>query len=277
MSREQHTLYRSEFPRSNSYDPDWVMDNQMGPNALWLIEWLCGGMDLKPGMRILDLGCGMAMTSIFLAKEFDARVWAADLWVNPDDNWRRIREAGVDDRVFPLRAEAHALPFAAEFFDAVVSIDSYQYFGTDELYLGYLSCFVRPRGQIGIAVPALMQPIEKDIPEHLTKKQSNGHTFWEDDCICFHTVQSWRTRWERSNRADVTVADTQPDGWKHWRDFEVVLEEAGKNWFPSVAETLEEDAGRYIGFVRLVGGRKEGIAPVNMYDPGLIAKMKGGG
>ena len=104
MSEEHHILYRSEFPRSNGYDPDWVMENQMGPNALWLIEWLCGEMDLKPDMRVLDLGCGTAMTSIFLAREFDVRVWATDLWIGPDENWERVCDAGLGDRVFPLRA-----------------------------------------------------------------------------------------------------------------------------------------------------------------------------
>ena len=277
MSKANEILYREEFPRSNNYDPGWVMDNQMGPNALWLIEWLSKELDLKPDMRVLDLGCGTAMTSIFLAREFNVRVWAADLWVNQDENWQRVCEAGVGDRVYPLRAEAHSLPFPKGFFDAIVSVDSYQYYGTDELYLGYLSCFVREHGTIGIVVPALTQPIEKEIPEHLTRKQSNGHVFWTDDCICFKTAQWWRALWERSNLVDVIAADALPDGWKYWRDFEIAVEKAGKNIFPSVEEALDEDGGRYIGFARVVGNRREGIHPINLYDPGLIASMKNGG
>jgi cyclopropane fatty-acyl-phospholipid synthase-like methyltransferase len=104
------------------------------------------------------------MSSVFLAREFNVQVWATDLWVNQDDNWRRACSTGMSDRVFPLRAEAHALPYAREFFDAVISADAYHYFGTDELYLSYLSCFVRAGGRIGIVVPGLMQAIEKDIP-----------------------------------------------------------------------------------------------------------------
>ena len=274
MTKSNHVLYRSEFPRSNSYDPDWVMECQMGPNALWLVEWLCSEMDLKPGMRVLDLGCGMAMTSIFLAREFDVQVWAADLWIGPDENWRRARKAGVDDRVFPLRVESHALPFGEGFFDAVVSIDSYQYYGTDELYLGYLSRFVRPGGKIGVVVPALMQEFEGGIAEHLTRKQSNGAPFWEDECICFLTAERWRGIWERSNRVDVAIVDEMPDGWKLWRDFEIELERAGENRFPSAAEALDADQGRYIGFVRLVGTRKEGAESMNLYDPASIAELR---
>ena len=109
----------------------------MGPNALWLVEWLTSSMRLEPGMRVLDLGCGKAMTSVFLAKEFGAKVWAVDLWIGPDNNFKRARDMGVADLVCPVKAEAHALPFAHGFFDAIVSVDSYQYFGTDQLYLGY--------------------------------------------------------------------------------------------------------------------------------------------
>lgn len=275
MSEAHHVLYRPQFPRSNAYSPDWVMDHQMGPNALWLVEWLCEALDLKPEMRILDLGCGTAITSIFLAREFGVQVWASDLWVGPDENWKRISEAGMSDKVFPLKGEAHALPFACEFFDVVVSVDAYHYFGTDELYMGYLSRFLRPRGRIGIVVPGLMQPLQSGVPEHLTRKQSNGAAFWEDECICFLTVEGWRGLWERSNRVDVTVADKMPDGWRHWRDFEIELERAKKNRFPSVAEALDADQGRYLGFVRLVGTRKKGSVSMNLYDPALMASMGG--
>jgi len=81
-----------------------MLDNQMGPNALWLVKWLCEVLPLKPGMLVLDLGCGKAMTSIFLAREFGVRVWAADLWMSPDNNWRRVVAAGTADLVCPVKA-----------------------------------------------------------------------------------------------------------------------------------------------------------------------------
>ena len=42
----------------------------MGPNPLWLLEELCEHMNLTPGMKILDMGCGKGLTSVFLAKEY---------------------------------------------------------------------------------------------------------------------------------------------------------------------------------------------------------------
>lgn len=46
---------QTEFPRSANYDPGWVLDNMMGPNALWLTESLTACMRLDPPMRVLDL------------------------------------------------------------------------------------------------------------------------------------------------------------------------------------------------------------------------------
>ena len=51
-------LATTRFPRASSYDPHWLIDNWMGPHVLWLAEWLAERLDLRPGMRVLDLGCG---------------------------------------------------------------------------------------------------------------------------------------------------------------------------------------------------------------------------
>src|SRR6058998_3707963 len=146
-------LTRAEFPRSARYDPLWMLENLMGPNPLWLAESLSQIMEFEPDTRVMDLGCGKALTSIFLAQEFRLQVWATDLWVSASDNWQRICAAKREQQVFPIYAEAHSLPFANGFFDAIVSFDAYHYFGTDDLYLGYCSRFLRPGGRIGIMVP----------------------------------------------------------------------------------------------------------------------------
>jgi len=261
-------LAKPEFPRSNRYDPEWMLDNYMGPNAVWLAEWLCEALPITPGMRILDLGCGRAVSSIFLAKEFGARVWAADLWMSQDHNWRRVVEAGVEDNVCPMRVEAHALPFAQGFFDGAISIDAYQYFGTDDLYLDYLAGFVRPGGFIGVVVPGLVQPIGAAVPAHLAETQSNGKRFWEDECRCFHTVSWWLDHWSGTSKVAKVQAEAMKDGWRHWRDFELARQLVGNNVLPSELEALENDQGRYLGLVRVVAERSPAQSE-NYYDSSL--------
>jgi ubiquinone/menaquinone biosynthesis C-methylase UbiE len=125
-----------------------------------MAEWLTSALDLRPGMRVLDLGCGRATSSIFLHREIGVQVWATDLWFSAAENGQRIRDAGVEDSVFPVDADARSLPFSDEFFDVIVSLDSFYYYGTDDLYLNYLALFVRPGGAIGMAGGGLMQEID---------------------------------------------------------------------------------------------------------------------
>lgn len=247
-------LTRPRFPRSGGYDPRWVIDNAMGPNALWLMEWLWPALDLPPGARVLDLGCGKALTSIFLAKEYDAHVVAADLWIEPTDNWARISAAGCTGQVMPLLAEAHDLPFAEGYFDAVVSVDAYHYFGTDERYLGYLSQFVARGGRIGIAVPALTAELDDGgPPDHLKP-------YWEPDFWTFHSPQWWRQLWTRSGSVDGVHAEPLEDAWLDWvlwsevclevTDSDVVRKHADRE-----AKMIRRDAGRNLGFARVVARR----------------------
>ena len=95
----------SDFPRASNYDPHWIIDNQMGLNALWLTEWLAQGMALREGMRVMDLGCGRALSSIFLAQEYGLQVWATDLWVSASDNRLRIEQAGLASDIDVIAAD----------------------------------------------------------------------------------------------------------------------------------------------------------------------------
>ena len=56
---EAERFVSQRFPRSSEYHPEWVMAGASGgANALWLTEWLAEALDLRSGMRVLDLGCG---------------------------------------------------------------------------------------------------------------------------------------------------------------------------------------------------------------------------
>jgi cyclopropane fatty-acyl-phospholipid synthase-like methyltransferase len=243
-------LGSDRFPRSSRYHPEWVMASVSGgANSLWITEWLAAALDLRPGMRVLDLGCGRAASSIFLRREYGVQVWATDLWFSASENGQRIRDAGVDDGVFPIHADARSLPFATDFFDAIVSIDSFVYYGTDDLYLNYLARFVKPGGAVGIAGAGLMQEIEGHLPDHL-------RAWWTPDLWCLHSAAWWRRHWERTGILAIELADSMPDGWQRWLDWHRVI--APDN--AAEIEALEADRGRYLGYVRAVGRRQGEVA-----------------
>jgi cyclopropane fatty-acyl-phospholipid synthase-like methyltransferase len=210
-----------------------------------MTEWLAEALDLRAGMRVLDLGCGLALSSVFLRREFGVHVWATDLWFSVADRAPRIRDAGVEDGVFLVHSDARALPFDTGFFDVAVSIDSYPYYGTDDLYLNYLARFLKPDGVLGIAGAGVMQEVDTSVPDHL-------RGWWEPGLCCLHSAAWWRNHWERTGLVRVDVADTLPDGWMFWRDWLSVV--APENTVEIT--TVEQDHGRYLGYVRAVARRR---------------------
>jgi ubiquinone/menaquinone biosynthesis C-methylase UbiE len=239
-------LVSDRFPRSSKYDPEWLSASASGgANSLWLTEWLAESLQLRAGMRVLDLGCGLAASSIFLRREFGVQVWATDLWFAASTNFQRIRDAGVDDGVFPIHADARSLPFAVEFFDAMICIDSFPYYGTDDLYLNYIARFVQRGGAIAIAGAGLMREIDGTVPEHLRQ-------WWEPSMGCLHSAAWWRRHWEQTGIVTIELADTMPAGWQAWLDWQRVV--APDNAIELRA--VEADRGEYLGYVRVVGRRR---------------------
>lgn len=237
------------YPRSSRYHPEWIIKNGMsGSNTLRLTEWLSEAMDPRPGMRVLDLGCGRAISSIFLAREFGVQVWAADLWISATENLQRIRDAGLEGSVFPLHVDARALPFAGEFFDAVMSIDSFAYYGTDDLYLNYIAHFLKPGGLLGIAGAGLVREFDGGVPSHLSE-------LWTQDFWAIHSADWWKRHWERTGLVEIRDAETMPDGWLEWLDWQ---RSAHPENLPEI-QAVEADAGRCLSYYRLIAQRKSGV------------------
>lgn len=225
------------FPRSSTYPIEWIVEHEMGPHVLWLTEFLCEAMTLRPGMRVLDLGCGKALSSIFLARESGVQVWATDLWVAASDNARRIADQDLSDVVFPIHADARHLPYADEFFDAIVCVDAFEYFGMDASFLPALTRHLRPGGQIGVVNAGVQREFDELPPE------------WPADFSAFHTVEWWRRHWRLPGCVDIETADELPDGrdlWLRWHQITGTEED----------DYLTCPAGENLGFHRLVARRR---------------------
>ncbi len=195
-------MKNEKYPLSSRYDPDWIIENAMGAHTLWLQESLTREMNLKPDMRVLDLGCGRAISSIFLAKEFGVKVWAADLWNSATDNWSRIRETDVCDSVCPIHADVHDLPFSENYFDALVSINSFYFYVTDGEFLREkIFKYVKPGGKIGVIVPSFFNDYQDGYPEayqpYVEPYNLNG----------WRTYNWWKDLFEQSGLVDIILAD----------------------------------------------------------------------
>ena len=125
-----------KYPLNEAYIAPELMAKIMGPNPMKLEEELMTGHRLSAGSVVCDLGSGQGLTSVFLAKEYGFTVYAVDLWSDPEENRQFFREMGLSEtQIIPVKADANAMPFEKEFFDAVISTDSYNYFGRNPGFL----------------------------------------------------------------------------------------------------------------------------------------------
>ncbi|MDQ3290929.1 MAG: class I SAM-dependent methyltransferase [Bacteroidota bacterium] len=259
MAISKNKLYAT-FPRSARYDQQWVRQHSMGENVLFNLESLTTLVPLKPGMRLLDLGCGKAISSIFLAKEYGVRVWAVDEAIAPTENLERVQEAGVADTVFPLQGNARELPFPEEYFDAVIVVDAYTYFGTDEKYLPYICKFIKPGGYLAIADVCFTREITtlQEVPSFLRKDFQN---YW----YFIHSINWWRQLWEKTGLVEITTAEELPAAdlirQEYIRDYQ------GKQHKDPFARALAADSEGIISFFRLIARRTDKNAYLQTYKP----------
>lgn len=103
---------------------------------------------LRPGQRVLDLGCGTGYTAVTLAKQRECGVTALDV------TWRSLLEAkarAVRSNVSLdlTQGDAHNLPFTSELFAGVV-IESLLLFCDAPRVLGECYRVLQPGGWLGM-------------------------------------------------------------------------------------------------------------------------------
>lgn len=225
-----------------------MRQNSFGGDTLYCLESLCEVVRFKKGMRILDLGCGNAISCIFLAKEFDVQVWAVDIEVSPTENYRRILEADCDNKVFPIRANARNLPFPREFFDAVVAIDAYSYFGMDERYLAYIVQFLKPEGLIGIVDGCFTRELNSlsEVLEYLKP-------LYLDDWYSVHSIDWWKNFLEKTGLVKVLCADILPQNEFIWQELIENCKDVESE--QNIINALLNDTKKLIALFRLVAKR----------------------
>lgn len=200
----------------NKYKDFYTKDYLMGLNSFLLLDELVNENAAALGGRILDLGCGQALTSIFLANETAAKsVYALDLWIEPTDNMKRIISHSLEDKIIPLKGDALVLPFAKDYFDTIISVDTYHYFGCAEgIFAEKILPFVKKGGSILIAVPGIRyEPAGKEL-ELFKEWAENG------DHELFHTAEWWKNHLLKNTDGQIEINVTEGKCYdKAWDDW----------------------------------------------------------
>lgn len=130
----------------------------MGPNSVRILQELLEKhpLYLKKDELALDMGCGKGVTSLVLAEETGARVYANDLWIAAEDNAKRFEAWGIGRQVTPVHEDANALSFEKGMFHAMVSVDAYHYFATGKgFFAEKILPFMKGGAEVLIGVPGM--------------------------------------------------------------------------------------------------------------------------
>ena len=112
------------------------------------LDLICRKLDLRPGARLLDVGCGWGSLTLHAASRYGARVCAVTLSIEQRECVeQRAKELGVEDLV-DVRLQ-HFADLDARDVDAVASVEMGEHVG-DEEYAGFASAihdWLRPGGR----------------------------------------------------------------------------------------------------------------------------------
>lgn len=148
--------------------------------------------------------------------------------------------------VVPIHVDATVeLPFADECFDALISIDSYHYFGNnDDYFKKHLKSLIKKGAPVAIAIPGTKQEMSGTIPDALKP-------FLDDEGFAtLHCIEWWTQILEK--HLDEFIIKEMDCTDKAWRDWLVADNPIAKRDI----NMMKAENGKYLNLISITGKRK---------------------
>jgi cyclopropane fatty-acyl-phospholipid synthase-like methyltransferase len=240
MEARLRTVDRSKYPELSAYSREDIWRN-IGPGGLYLVSRLAKALELQPGAWVLDLGCGKAESSLYLAERYQARVVAADLWTDPADNARKTASRGQRGNVLPLRLDAsQPLPFAEGYFDAILCVNNLNFYGTDLAVIDRIASHLKVGGVFCSGGECLNQEFTPEQIADPPEVYSFAQEVWRDDFLTSHSPAWWADHVARSGLLELVSCEEVEDGRRYYEEQALLSEPHGYfGMSPQEARALE--------------------------------------
>ncbi|OUL19155.1 methyltransferase domain-containing protein [Nostoc sp. 106C] len=154
------------------YGPDGTQKKDRRQAQIDLIEELLDWAGVETAENILDVGCGIGGSSLYLAEKFHAR--ATGITLSPVQAARateRAQELNLSARSRFLVADAQAMPFEDNTFDLVWSLESGEHMPDKTKFMHECYRVLKPGGMLIMVTwchrPIDSTPLTDDEQKHL--------------------------------------------------------------------------------------------------------------
>lgn len=154
------------------YGADGTQQKNRRQAQIDLIEELLKWAGVETAENILDVGCGIGGSSLYLADKFHAQATGITLSpVQANRATERAKEATLSDRSQFLVANAQAMPFGDDSFDLVWSLESGEHMPDKTKFLQECYRVLKPGGKLIMVTwchrPTDGAPLTADEQKHL--------------------------------------------------------------------------------------------------------------
>ena len=218
---------KSKYPALIKYSKAEIW-RDIGPGGLYLVSLLADELGLRPGSWVLDLGCGTAESSIYLAANHKVNVVAVDLWNDPAFNARKIEIRGQRGSIIPLKLDASKpLPFADSYFDAILIINNLNFYGTDIAVIDQITRHLKPGGVFCSGGECLSEEFTSDQIANPPEEYNFSRQVWEDDFLTSHSPSWWADHIACSNELQLLSCQEVVDGQRFYEEQALLTEPEG--------------------------------------------------
>ena len=199
------------YPELDGYSRDDIYRDFFGGGGLYLVVRMLRLLDLQPGQKVLDLGCGKGESTVFMAEHYDVSVKALDLWTPAEFLTQKFTARRVDSRTSAVQLDATGpLPYAEDEFDAIFCMNSFNFYGAEPGFLAHLLKHLKPGGRLCIGSEVLSVEFTPEQVAHppyvyafnLPAPHEHVNVF-EGDFIKQHSPGWWRDYFEASGLVEV--------------------------------------------------------------------------